>query len=221
MWVMAKEQKKSHDVAAILWLVFCFPIGLIVMWVATNWSQKVKRGITGVFLLMIILGAIFSSFDSKTSTTPTTVPSTNVLNTPTQQPTQIPTTPTPTPTPIPTDENGFPMDYDAVTVSQIAKVPSAYNGKIIMFTCTVSTFVKGDSGDAAGFNCSDPNDYSQLLQVDSGSLFDYTKINEGDTVKIYGLGSGASSGQNAYGGTVTEAVVGGTFINDLTTGYKN
>ena len=218
---MAKEQKKSHDVAAILWLVFCFPLGLLVMWGGTTWHKNVKWGITGAFLVCILLGAILSKTDSKSASTPTTVASAQVTTLPTQEPTAVPTTPTPTPTPIPKDANGFPMDYQAVTVAQIAKVPSAYNGKIVMFDCTVSNFVKGDNGDAAGFNCSDPNDYGSLLQVDSGKLFDYTQINEGDTVRIYGLGSGSSSGQNAYGGNVTEAVVGGVFINDLTSGYKN
>lgn len=48
-----------------------------------------------------------------------------------------------------------------------------------------------------------------------------TKINQGDTVKIDGLGAGAATGKNAFCGDVTEAVVSGVFINDLPSGYKN
>jgi hypothetical protein len=126
----------------------------------------------------------------------------------------------PTPTPIPTDENGFPMDAEAVTVAQIAKVPSAYNGRKVTFTCNVSGFAKNDSGDAAALNCSDPNDVGSIIQV-GGSLFDFTKINQGDTVRIYGLGAGAATGKNAFGGDVTEGIVDGLYLNDLTSIYKN
>lgn len=130
------------------------------------------------------------------------------------------TTPSPSPSPIPKDANGFPLDAEAVTVSQIAKVPSAYNGQKITFTCTVSSFAKNDAGDAAALNCSDPNDLTSIVQID-GSLFDMTKINQEDTVRIYGVGAGAATGKNAFGGDVSEAVVTGVFINDVTSNYKN
>ncbi|HYT41582.1 MAG TPA: hypothetical protein VEP90_04510 [Methylomirabilota bacterium] len=135
--------------------------------------------------------------------------------------TQTPTlSPTPTDIPMKYGANGFPEDAEAVTVAQIAKVPSAYDGKKLTFTCEVSSFPKNDNGDAAGINCSDPYDSGSLIQV-SGNLFDFTKINQGDTVKIYGLGEGAATGKNAFGGDVTEAVVDGLFINDITTGYND
>jgi len=84
----------------------------------------------------------------------------------------------------------------------------------------VDGFAKNDQGDAAAINCSDPNNFTSMLQVD-GTLFDLTKVNEGDTVRIDGLGAGASTGKNAFGADVTEAVVSGMFINDLTSGYNS
>jgi hypothetical protein len=195
------------------------------MWVGTHWNKKVKLFITGFFLLIILMMNYGSKTNTQTNQDVTHVgsakPMTPVTIAPiaTAKPTVIPT-PTVKPTSIPEDANGFPADADYVTISQITKVPSAYNGKKIVFTCNVTGFAKNDNGDAAALNCSDPNDYSALLQV-GGTLFDLTKINKDDTVKIYGLGAGAAQGKNAFGGAVTEAIVDGLFINDLTTGYKN
>jgi hypothetical protein len=142
----------------------------------------------------------------------------------TPKPTQTPSptnTPIPTETPIPTDANGFPMDYKEITVVDLAKVPSAYKGKTIMFTCDISSFAKNDQGDAAAFNCHDPNDFSSIVQVGGSGFFDFTKINSSDEVRVYGIGEGSSTGKNAFGGDVTEAVVSGIFLNDLTSGYTN
>ena len=202
------------------------------MWTKTQWNRNIKWLITGIVCLVVFSAMINNSSSKSTNASAirttlqkqissiqaTLPPQITPQATATPQPTN---TPAPTATPVPTDANGFPMDYETVTVAQIAKMPSAYEEKTIVFTCTVIGFVKGDNGDAAGFNCSDPSDISSLLQVDAGSLFDYTKINQDDTVKIYGTGRGAANGKNAFGGDVTEAVVDGLFINDLTSGYKN
>src|SRR5260370_1492551 len=133
-------------------------------------------------------------------------------------PTAIPTdTPTPTPTPIPYDANGFPEDAQRVTVADIAKVPSAYEGKKVTFTCTVLSFPKDINGNAAGLNCSDPNYYSSLLQVDMGTFDSSTNINKNDTVAVYGMVQGSASGTNAFGVQVSEAVVLELHLKDNTT----
>ena len=163
-----------------------------------------------------------ASSGSSTSKT-TTVSDTQVAaQSTTPQATAIPKptdTPAPTATPVPKDANGFPMDAEAVTVANLDKAPSTYQGKKVTFTCTVAGFAKDSSGNAAAVNCSDPNDYSSLIQVDTGA-FDMTKIQQGDTVRFYGLGMGAASGKNAFGGEVSESLVTGIFINDITSGYK-
>ncbi len=103
----------------------------------------------------------------------------------------------------------------------IAKTPNAYVGsQNVVFTCRISSFARDSSGDAAAANCSDPNDSSSILQIDIGN-FDIKQINVSDTIRIYGFVMGAVRGKNAYGGDVTEALVSGMYINDLTSGYNS
>jgi hypothetical protein len=129
-------------------------------------------------------------------------------------------TPTITLTPIAYDANGFPEDAERITVSDIAKVPSAYENKKVTFTCDVLSFPKDENGNAAGINCSDPNDYSSLVQVQMGAFDQTVKINTNDTVVVYGMGQGAAQGTNAFGGAVTEALVLELHLKDLTTGWS-
>ncbi len=142
---------------------------------------------------------------------------------PTPKATEVPkpsSSPTPTPTDIPHDANGFPENYQNVTVANLSKAPSDYNNKTIVFTCDVLSFPKDSSGNATAINCSDPNDYGSIVQIDA-TVYDVTKINTGDTINIYGQGAGAFTGKNAYGGDVTESLVSGMYINDITSGYSN
>ena len=144
----------------------------------------------------------------------------------TPSPTEAPTTPKPTPTftPTPTemqyDANGFPEDAARITVSDLAKIPSSYQDKKITFTCDVVSFPKDDKGNAAGINCSDPNDVSSIVQVQMGAFDQTVKINTNDTVVVYGMGQGAAQGSNAFGGSVTEALVLELHLKDLTTGWS-
>lgn len=204
---------------ALLFLVAFF-MALFKSKMIVNKKRTRGQAIFVSILMVIIFSGITSTTSPKEKAQETKVASVNNEATKTPTPTDVPTTPTATPTPVATDANGFPMDYQAVTVAQIAKVPSAYEQKTVMFTCNVASFPKNSNGDAGGINCTDPNDYGSIIQV-SGGLFDFTQINQGDTVKIYGTGSGAATGKNAFGGEVTEGLVDGLFINDLTTGYKN
>jgi S-methylmethionine-dependent homocysteine/selenocysteine methylase len=86
-------------------------------------------------------------------------------------------------------------------------------------TCEVVSFPKDENGNAAGVNCSDPNDYSALVQVRMAAFDQTVKINTNDTVVVYGMGQGAAQGKNTFGADVTEAEVLELYLKDLTTGY--
>ena len=140
------------------------------------------------------------------------------------QPTPVPTIPIPAtmapPPTVPNDANGFPMDAIAVSVSDLYELPSQYNGQKVTFSCIVSTFAKDDAGDVSAANCQDPQDDSAVVQVDISGL-DVTRIHERDTVRFYGVCEGAITGKNVFGGEVTETLVQGMFINDVTSGYRD
>lgn len=218
--------------AAILFILFLFSLFAVFLSIfkpekiiSKNVTRKQAIIISSVFALIFFIG--FGTASSSTNTpsktvteAPTSAPTTK--STAPSQPTATPKptdTPTPTATPVPKDANGFPMDAEAVTVANLDKAPSQYEGKKVTFTCIVAGFAKDSSGNAAAVNCSDPNDYSSLVQV-ATSTFDMTKINPQDTVRFYGLGGGSASGKNAFGGTVSESLVEAIYINDITSGYK-
>ena len=221
METKTKWYTKTLWIAVLLF--FFFPAGLFLMWKYSNWNKFVKWGIS-IFFGLVVLGMISGPSKSEPTNTnkePSATASPTVTIKPTG-PTSIPTptpTPKPTPTPVPTDINGFPMDAEAVTVVNLDKAPSQYNGKKVTFTCNVAGFAKDSSGNATAVNCSDPNDFTSIVQVDT-SGFDMTKINQGDTVRFYGLGMGAFTGKNAYGGDVSETLVTAFHLNDLTSGYQ-
>lgn len=218
---MEPKQKWYHTPGGIIALIILFfPVGLYLMWRYAPWRNKTKWIITGIFIFLILIEGASNPSKEKalTSAQSHSISPTTPISQPTVPPTVTPT-PEPTAPPIPKDENGFPQDYEKVTIAQIDKVPSAYKNKKIMFTCRVSSFAKNSEGDAAAINCTDPNNYGAFIQV-SGPTYDFTKINEDDTVRIYGIGEGVSTGKNAFGADVTEGIVIGIYINDLTSGYK-
>lgn len=138
------------------------------------------------------------------------------LLTDTTGPTDIPT---PSPTSPPKDVNGFPMDYQSVSVEDLSIKPSAYIARQVLFTCTIIGFYRGFNGDLTQFNCEDPNDANYILSAAS-IHFDFTKINKFDTVTVYGTGLGVASGQNIYGGPVSETEITAWDIIDTTSGYR-
>ncbi len=115
----------------------------------------------------------------------------------------------------------FVKNAQTVTVANIYKSPNSYKDKSIVFTCSVSGFPKDNNGNVAGLNCNDPNNYGSNVQVAIGSDVDVTKINDNDTIKVYGMGLGAIKGNNAFGAEITTGGVMGLYINDLTTGYRS
>ncbi len=175
-------------------------------------SKKTKYLIIG--LVVILFGLFINSLPNPTPTKP-------VAKSPAPQNTAKLTKPTLTPLPTFTyDSNGFPMNYAKVNVSDIAKTPSDYNGKTIMFNCNIVAFAKNSSGDTAAINCADPNDITSIVQIDTTN-FNLHKMNQGDNINIYGMGEGSATGKNAFGTDVSEGIVMGLYINDLTSGYSN
>jgi len=215
-----KWYKKSWGI--VLLLLLFFPVGTYFMWKYAHWNNKIKWGITGIFIFYTIMYLNISRILSAASrdTVETQTQPTQAVS-PTPIPTNEPKAVTPPPT-VSYDNNGFPDNAKQVTVANIAKTPSKYADGVtnVVFTCKILSFARNDQGDAAGLNCADSNDYSSIVQIDAGN-FDVSKINADDTVTIYGFVTGVGQGKNAYGGEVTEALVSGMYINDATSGYNN
>ena len=164
---------------------------------------------------------------------PTATPTTGkVVPQVTEQPTEPPTpTPTPTPKPTPTDtpvptespaqvEKTYKDGTTQTTVSSLDKDGNSDQGKNVTFTCQIVKFVKDDSGNTAGANVNDPNDPGVFVQIAFPDGTDLSQLNENDTLVVWGLDDGVSSGTNAFGATVQEVVVSALYLTDQTTGYQ-
>ena len=55
------KPKKSHNAAAIIWLIIFFPIGLLLMWTSTNWNKTVKIVISVFFVILVLFSIIGSN----------------------------------------------------------------------------------------------------------------------------------------------------------------
>ncbi len=103
-------------------------------------------------------------------------------------------------------------------VSDLAKEGSAWKGMNVHFTATISGLVKDSNGDTAGANVTDGS--FTYVQISFPSGTDVSRLNEGDTVEVWGTDGGTQSGQNAFGATIQEVVVGTAYLTDTTTGYQ-
>ncbi len=76
METQSKSKWYQTSWAAILFLVFFFPVGLFLMWKYTKWPKVAKWVITGFFGLIIIVRVVSDSPEtaSKTTTQPTQPP---------------------------------------------------------------------------------------------------------------------------------------------------
>jgi hypothetical protein len=189
-----------------------------------NNSRWNKKNIIIAIVVIIILNAFNSNSSSNNTTEAKDIvkptPTKKVI-TPTAIPTSTPTqttTPSPIPTPIPL--SSVQQNYQNVTVDEVSKYPSDYLNKSIVLSCTVVSFAKDSKGDATDFNCYDPVDPNSIIMIEANA-FDVTQININDKVQVYGLGDGAYSGTNPYGGSVTESYVLGTYIIDSTSDYSD
>ena len=104
------------------------------------------------------------------------------------------------------------------TVSDLAKEGSAWKGMNVHFTATISGLVKDDSGNTAGANVTDGS--FTYVQISFPAGTDVSRLNEGDTIEVWGTDGGTVSGQNAFGATIQEVVIGTAYLTDQTTGYQ-
>lgn len=172
-----------------------------------------------------ISGAWQGITESITPPAPTSTVITSQAAQPTAQPTLAPTpTPTATPKPVPTEspaqlEQAFKASATSTTVAALDKDGNADQGHIVHFTCTIFGFVKDASGNTAGANVDDPNT-SGVIQVAFPSGTDLSQLNTGDTLEVWGIDGGTSTGQNAFGATIQEVGVAAQYMTDQTTGYS-
>ena len=52
-------KKPVSNVIAIVLLFIFFPVGLYLMWARTRWDRTVKVIVTGVIVVLLILGAVY------------------------------------------------------------------------------------------------------------------------------------------------------------------
>lgn len=184
--------------------------------------------IGGILIFSCILTGVIGSLGSKSTNTGSATASqtatsidTSTNVTPTVQPTD---TPTATPTPVPTVtaaqlEAAYKASTINTTVAKLDKDGTADQGKDVHFTCMILKFVKDSSGNTAGANVS-TQDYSSIIQVVFTSGTDITRLNEGDTLEVWGTDQGVFSGTNAFGGTVQEVGITANYMYDQTTNYQ-
>ncbi len=79
-----KWYQKSFGIIALL--ILFFPAGLFLMWKYANWNKYIKIGITAVFALFLLTGAITD--DNKEQGTAT--PADTTVNKPEERPTEKP-----------------------------------------------------------------------------------------------------------------------------------
>jgi hypothetical protein len=184
-------------------------------------------GLITLVVLVILIAAIASAGGNSSSEgSPMPTPtigdgkchpscSTNIAtpDTPTAAPTK---TPTQSPTQI---EQTYKASATNTTVADLDKDGSNGQGKIVHFTATILVFVKDDSGNTGAANVSDENTLS-VLQVVFPDKTDISKLNENDTLEVWGTDMGVFSGPNAFGATVQELGVQAQYMTDQTTGYQ-
>lgn len=194
--------------------------------VAEYWrnAKNGKRNLSILATLTIIFFVLGSQVraqggDASSASTGSASDSQRTNQTTTQSPTN---TPVPTAPPQPTESPArYRSTATAVTVSDIAKDPNAYKGQTITFKGVIANFVQDSSGNTAGANVDDPNDYSSVVQIAFTPGFSLNQVNKGDTIEVWGAGLGAFSGTNAFGATITEGGVREVYLHDFTSGYSD
>lgn len=196
-------------------------------------AKNGKRNLSILAVMTVIFflcGSLSSAFQGDTTSTASTngqggsqSASAQSSYVPAPADTPAPTfTEAPTVTPVPTESPArYKASATSVTVADMAKNPNGYKGKTITFTAVIANFVQDSSGNTAGANVADPNDYSSFVQIEFTPSFSLSHVNKGDTVEVWGQGLGAFQGTNAYGGTVTEGAIQEVYLHDSTTGYSD
>jgi hypothetical protein len=110
-------------------------------------------------------------------------------------PTLVPTTPTPTQSPA-ESEKAYKASATDTTVAGLDKKGSSGQGDIVHFTATILDFVKDSNGNTAAANVTTDMS-SSVIQVVFPDNTDVTKLNENDTLEVWGIDAGVFSGTNA------------------------
>jgi len=108
-----------------------------------------------------------------------------------------------------------------VSVSDIAKDPNAYKSNSVVFQAVIVSFVHDSSGNTAGANVVDPNDYSSIIQIVFSPFASVQDMNKNDTITVWGQGAGSFTGTNAFGATIQEGGVQELYLHDSATGYND
>jgi hypothetical protein len=142
-------------------------------------------------------------------------------STPTTQPAPTTTTaPPPTPQQI---QSGIVSAYKAatqpVTIAQLANVPSQYKGKHLTVSGTIYNFLQDAKGNTTALNLFDGT--SSDIQVLFSKTLAPAQMNKGDTIVVWGTGTGTIVTTNALGGVINESTVQEVYLYDSTTGYTD
>ena len=126
------------------------------------------------------------------------------------------------PTAVPTESAiEYRNSAKNVSVANLAKDPNSYKGQSVKFQAIILNFVQDSSGNTAGANVSDPNDYSSVIQIAFSPNLSVQDMNKNDTITVWGQGAGSFSGTNAFGATIQEGAVEELYLHDSTTGYND
>ena len=131
------------------------------------------------------------------------------VNTPVTQPTQSPAV----------SEKAYKASATDTTVADLDKKGSSGQGDIVHFTATILDFVKDSSGNTGAANVT-TDTTSSVVQVVFPENTDVTRLNENDTLEVWGVDAGVFSGTNGYGATVQEVGIQAQYMTDQTTGYQ-
>ena len=104
------------------------------------------------------------------------------------------------------------------TIATLDKNGNANQHTNVHFICTILDFVKDSNGNTAGANVDDP-DSSGVVLVAFPIGTDLSQLNRGDTIEVWGIDDGVSTGKNAFGGDVQEVGITIVSMTDQTTGY--
>lgn len=138
-------------------------------------------------------------------------------------------TPSPTPEIIEIIDNSPKLNYKAsgmpdngikATVSELDKNPTAFEEKYVDFDCEILSFVKDDSGKVSHYNCSDPEDLTSSVLIETIPEM-AANLHSSDIVNIYGLFDGVTYGSNAFGVTVTKTLIFPVYTHDKTNNFKD
>jgi hypothetical protein len=106
-----------------------------------------------------------------------------------------------------------------VTIAQLANVPSQYKGKHLTVSGTIYNFLQDAKGNTTALNLFDGT--SSDIQVLFSKTLAPAQMNKGDTIVVWGTGTGTIVTTNALGGVINESTVQEVYLYDSTTGYTD